>query len=64
MRKFSTVVILGLLLGGCTIPSLSDLPSRKPGELIIICPDGQAIINDGKSACTGFMQTDETVKKQ
>ena len=61
MLKFISVVPLGFILIGCTVPSLGDLPSREPGSLIIVCPDKQVIVNDGKSACTGFMQTDKKV---
>ncbi len=59
MLKFIAAAVLGFTLTGCTIPSLSDIPSREPGSLIIVCPDKQVIINDGKSACMGFMQTEE-----
>lgn len=60
MFKLTTTILFGFMLTGCTVSSLSEvLPAREPGDLFIICPDGQMYINDGKSACTGFMQEAE-----
>ena len=62
MGKIFAAMWVGLLCSGCTISSLSDLPSREPGELFIICDDGQMFINNGEKACTGFMEAEEKAK--
>ena len=63
MLKLVAIVLSGFLLTGCTLPSLSDLPQRESGSLFVVCKDRQVIINDGKSACTGFMQTEEKIEQ-
>ncbi len=58
MLKIITVVTLGLLCAGCTLPSLSDLPQGEPGSLIVVCPGGEVILKQNGKNCFDFMQTE------
>ena len=57
MIRMFAVVMLGLIMSGCTI---SELPQRKPGELIVVCPGGKVIINVDGNNCFDFMKLDES----